>query len=204
GREAPPEFREHQRGDGQQAQHDDEAGPVAAHRGRQRIAGGRHHFGVGTNSPVGRKSSVRMSATKDTMTAWAGLTQIDANDSSRLMKIAARMEPPRLPMPPTTTTTNAFSVQSIPMAWLTPTIGPQSTPLAAAIAAPMANTTVCTRGTGMPIAEAMIRSCVVARIQMPYLPYFMKSQRPPMMPAESTAMTIRYQGYVKSKSGKFP
>ena len=42
------------------------------------------------------------------------------------------------------------------------------------MAAPIANTTVWTHGTGMPMAAAMTRSCVVARIQMPCLPYFMK------------------------------
>ena len=90
------------------------------------------------------------------------------------MKIDAAMEPPRLPMPPTTTTTNALSVKSKPIAWLMPTVGPKSTPLAAAMPAPIANTTVWTSGTGMPIASAMTRSCVVARIQIPCLPYFMK------------------------------
>ena len=53
------------------------------------------------------------------------------------------------------------------MVWVTPPSGPNSTPLAAAIAAPIANTAVCTHGTGMPIAEAITRSWVVARIQMP-------------------------------------
>ena len=43
---------------------------------------------------------------------------------------------------------------------------------AAAMPAPIANAAVCTQGTGMPMACAMTRSCVVARIQMPYLPYF--------------------------------
>ena len=42
-----------------------------------------------------------------------------------------------------------------------------------------------THGTGMPIACAITRSCVVARIQMPYLPYFRNSQKPPMMAADS-------------------
>ena len=36
------------------------------------------HLGVGTKRPVGRKSRVRISATNDTMTAWAGLTQSEA------------------------------------------------------------------------------------------------------------------------------
>ena len=40
-------------------------------------------------------------------------------------------------MPPTTTTMNARSVKSAPMVWVTPPSGPNSTPLAAAIAAPM-------------------------------------------------------------------
>ena len=83
------------------------------------------------------------------------------------MKIEAAIDPPRLPMPPTTTTMKALSTQSSPMAWLTPTSGPNSTPLAAAMPAPIANTAVCTHGTGMPMACAMTRSCVVARIQMP-------------------------------------
>src|SRR5437773_9127626 len=45
----------------------------------------------------------------------------------------------RSPIPPTTTTTKALRVKSKPMAWLTPTRGPKRTPLAAAMAAPMAN-----------------------------------------------------------------
>ena len=56
--------------------------------------------------------------------------------------MAAAIEPPRLPMPPTTTTMKAFSTQSRPMAWLTPAMGANNTPLAAAMAAPMANTPV--------------------------------------------------------------
>ena len=46
--------------------------------------------------------------------------------------------------------------------------------LAAAMAAPIANTVVCTRGTGIPMAEAITRSWVVARIQIPYFPNFRK------------------------------
>src|SRR5438552_4166850 len=46
------------------------------------------------------------------------------------MKIAAAIDPARLPMPPTTTTMKAFKIQSSPIAWLTPTSGPNSTPLA--------------------------------------------------------------------------
>ena len=46
--------------------------------------------------------------------------------------------------------------------------------MAAAMAAPIANTVVCTSGTGMPMAEAITRSCMVARIQMPYFPNFRK------------------------------
>ena len=57
--------------------------------------------------------------------------------------------------------------------------------------APMANAAVCTHGTGMPIACAMTRSCVVARIQMPYLPYLRNSQKPPMIAADSAAITSR-------------
>src|SRR5438105_6361636 len=125
----------------------------------------------------------------------AGLTQIVASDSSKLMKMDARIEPPRFPMPPTTTTTNARSVKSNPIAWLMPTVGPNSTPAAAAMPAPIAKTTVCTNGTGMPIASAMTRSCVVARIQMPCLPYFMKRKSPPMMAPDIRAITSRYHGY---------
>src|SRR5262249_53417119 len=183
GDEALPELGQHQRRQRERGDHDREAPPVRRARplgdgaSDQRVdaAGGRRrqraHFGVGTNSPVGRKSRGRISAKKDTMMAWAGLTQMAASDSSRLTKIEARMEPARLPMPPTTTTTKALSVKSKPIAWLMPTSGPNRTPLAAAIDAPMANTTVCTQGTGIPIASAMTRSCVGARIQMPRLPY---------------------------------
>jgi hypothetical protein len=45
-------------------------------------------------------------------------------------------------MPPTTTTMNARRVKSNPIVWVTPPRGPKSTPLAAAMAAPMANTPV--------------------------------------------------------------
>src|SRR5207237_10359644 len=147
GYEAPPELWQHERRDGEERQDEAKANPVTDGT-RTRC----HHFGVGTNRPVGLKRSVRISTTKETMTAWAGLTQIEANASSMLMKIDARIEPPRLPMPPTTTTMNAFSMKSSPMAWFTPTSGPKRTPLAAAMAAPTANTIVCTSGTGMPIA----------------------------------------------------
>ena len=58
----------------------------------------------------------------------------------------------------------------------------------------MANTPVKTHGTGMPMACAMTRSCVVARIQMPNLPYLRNSQKPPMIAADSAAITMRYQG----------
>src|SRR2546425_10613515 len=187
GHEAPPELREHERSDDEQNQDDGKADPVARR--------GSRHLGVGTKRPVGRNSRVKIRTTNETITACAGLTQIDAKASSRLMKMAARMEPPRLPIPPTTTTMKALKITSSPIAWLTPTSGPKRTPLAAAMAAPIANTAVWTRGTGMPIAEAMMRSWVVGRIQMPYLPYFMKSQSMPMIAAERTAMRMRYQGY---------
>src|ERR1700720_2690349 len=67
-------------------------------------------------------------------------------------QIAAAIEPARFPMPPITTTMKALRIQSSPIAWFTPTSGPNSTPLAPAMAAPMANTTVSTQGTGIPIA----------------------------------------------------
>ena len=49
----------------------------------------------------------------------------------------------------------------------------------------------------MPMACAMVRSCVVARIQMPKVPYLRNSQKPPMIMAERPAMTRRYQGYCR-------
>ena len=67
-------------------------------------------------------------------------------------------------------------------------------PGAAAMPEPKANTPVSTNGTGMPIACAMVRSCVVARIQMPNLPYLRKSQTPPMIAADRTAISTRYHG----------
>ena len=45
------------------------------------------------------------------------------------------------------------------------------------------------------MACAMTRSCVVARIQMPYVPNLRNSQSAPMIAADSPAMTSRYQGY---------
>ena len=45
------------------------------------------------------------------------------------------------------------------------------------------------------MACAMTRSCVVARIQTPNLPYLRNSQKPPMIAADSAAITSRYQGY---------
>ena len=119
-------------------------------------------------------SPMAIKATKETMTAWEGLTTREAYASSRLMKTAARIDPPRFPIPPTTTTMNARRVNSNPMVWVTAARGAKSTPEAAAIAAPIANTPVWTSGTGMPIAEAITRSWVVARIQIPYLPNLRK------------------------------
>src|SRR5581483_11367143 len=135
GQEPPPEPGQRQRRRGEQ-RHDE--------RERHRVSGRRPaiappspaHFGVGTNRPVGRKRSVRIRATNDTITAWAGLTKMAAYASSRLMKIEARIDPARFPIPPTTTTMNARRVKSRPMVWVTPPSGPNRTPLAAAIAAP--------------------------------------------------------------------
>jgi len=44
------------------------------------------------------------------------------------------------------------------------------------------------------MACAITRSCVVARIQTPYLPYLRNSQKPPMIAADNTAIRMRYQG----------
>ena len=66
--EAAPELREHEGGNDEEREDDREAGPV-------RGDGASHgYLGVGTKRPVGRKSRVRIKATKDTITAWAGLT----------------------------------------------------------------------------------------------------------------------------------
>ena len=72
GDEAPPELRQDQRRDDEERQDDGEADPVGG--------GGAPHgyLGVGTKRPVGRKRSVRIRATKDTITAWAGLTISEA------------------------------------------------------------------------------------------------------------------------------
>ena len=58
----------------------------------------------------------------------------------------------------------------------------------------MANTPASTHGTGMPIAWAITRSWVVARIQMPQVPNFRNSQKPPMIAPDSSATATRYQG----------
>src|SRR4030095_13847015 len=144
--EALPERREHDRRDHQQRYHHREPGPVAG-GGRSRPRRDRGgHFGVGTKSPVGRKSMVRTSTMNETITAWAGLTTIAAYASSRLTKIEARIEPPRVPVPPTTTTMNARGVKQKPIVGVTRANGPKSTPLAAAIAEPIAKTAVQTSG----------------------------------------------------------
>ena len=113
--------------------------------------------------------------------------------------MAAAIEPARFPIPPTTTTMNALRTQSTPMAWLTPTNGPNNTPLAAAMPAPIAKTPVRTHGTGMPIAWAMTRSWVVARIQMPQVPNLRNSQSPPMIAADSNAITYPVPRVVQVK-----
>src|SRR5262249_34284630 len=108
GQEPAPEFRQDQRRDDQQCQHDAECNPI-------RCVAAFRHFGVGTNSPVGRKSSVRISTMNETITACAGLTQIAAYASSRLMKMAAAVDPPRSPLPSTTTIMKAFNTRASPI-----------------------------------------------------------------------------------------
>src|SRR5208282_3642213 len=110
------------------------------------------------------------------------------------MKIAAASEPPRLPMPPTTTTMNARRIQLSPIVGSTPPNGPNKTPLAAAIPEPIANTPANTQGTGTPVACAITRSWVVARIQIPQVPNLRNSQKPPMIAADNSATATRYQG----------
>ena len=114
-----------------------------------------------------------------------------ASASSMPMNTAASTEPHRLPMPPTTTMMKARRMLLTPMVGSTPRIGAYRYPLMAAMAAPMPNTTVCTSGTGMPMAKAIWRSCVVARIHSPKRPRCMNSHKPPMMARESTATRKR-------------
>src|SRR5215469_742481 len=187
GDQPAPELRQYQRRNDQQCNNDAKARPIDCSMAQP-------HLVAVARRPVGRNSRVRINTTKETMIAWAGLTQSEAYASNRLMKIAAAIDPARLPMPPTTTTMKALRIQSKPIAWLTPTSGPNSTPLAPAIAAPIANTAVSTHGTGMPIAWAITRSCVVALIQTPKMLNFRNSHSAPMIAAESSAMTKRYQG----------
>ena len=86
GEKAAPEFRQHQRRRGEHGDHHAKADPenrAVAQSGlaeRQRFVErcGCCHFGVGTNRPVGRNSSVRISTTKDTITACEGSIQIVA------------------------------------------------------------------------------------------------------------------------------
>src|SRR4030095_5162673 len=115
--EALPKFGQDERSHREGGDHEAEARPVRdvrslARRPRKDWGGDRAHFGVGTNRPVGRTRRVRIRTPKETITAWAGLTHTVASDSRRLVKMAARMDPPRFPMPPTTTTPKASSVTS--------------------------------------------------------------------------------------------
>src|SRR5262249_20647570 len=69
--EASPEFRQHERRYCEQHQNDAASDPVG-------LAWSLFHFGVGTKRPVGRINSVKIRTTNETITAWAGLTQIEA------------------------------------------------------------------------------------------------------------------------------
>src|SRR6202035_3288991 len=82
GQEAPPKFGQHERSKDQKRQDYAEPRPIDG-------SSAPAHFGVGTKSPVGRNSRVRISTTNETMTACAGMNHSDANTTSRLMKIAA-------------------------------------------------------------------------------------------------------------------
>src|SRR5262249_1445584 len=87
-KEAAPEFRQHHRRYDEQRHYNAKAKPendsvaqLGPHFKTYRFVEWRgSHFGVGTNRPVGRNSSVRMrmGTIKDPITACAGLTQIEA------------------------------------------------------------------------------------------------------------------------------
>src|SRR5262249_46210230 len=68
---AAPELGQHQRRNDQRRRYDPKGDPEA-------LVGAFAHLGVGTKRPVGRKSRVRISTTKETMTACAGLTTMAA------------------------------------------------------------------------------------------------------------------------------
>src|SRR3954468_579637 len=97
GQKPAPELGQDQRRHRQQRHNKPEPGPIGD-------CVSVSHFGVGTKSPVGRNRRGGSSTTEETRTAWDGATNSAAKPSNRRMKSAARIEPPRLPMPPTTTT----------------------------------------------------------------------------------------------------
>src|SRR5262249_33533270 len=71
GEKAAPELGQHQRRNDQRRRYHPKCDPEA-------LVGVFAHLGGGTNRPVGRKSKVRISTTKETMTACAGLTTMAA------------------------------------------------------------------------------------------------------------------------------
>jgi len=99
------------------------------------------------------------------------------------MKIAASTEPPRLPHAADHDDDEGAQDPVEPHRVIDADERAEQHAARPGIADPIANTPANTQGTGIPIACAMMRSCVVARIQMPQVPNFRNSQKPPMIAA---------------------
>src|SRR6266478_5805263 len=118
------------------------------------------------SSPLGRTSKTTAMTTNTMISESLGATKVVRPTTSPIMR-PANTAPARLPMPPTTTTTNASITTVTPISACTPRIGPASTPARPARRAPIPNTSRRMRPRSMPSACTIRGSREPARMISP-------------------------------------
>src|SRR2546425_668791 len=103
------------------------------------------------SSPLGRTSKTTAMTMNTMISESLGAIKVVRPTTSPIMR-PANTAPARLPMPPTTTTTNASITTVTPISAYTPRIGPASTPARPARRVPIPNTSRRMRPRSMPSA----------------------------------------------------
>src|SRR5687768_13450116 len=128
-------------------------------------------------SPLGRSSSTRAMTRKTLISASLGAKNV-VTLTTCPMSSPATMAPGRLPMPPTTTTTNDSITVVTPISAYTLRIGPARMPARPASALPMPKTSSHTRRRSIPRARTISGSREPPRMTSPTLVRSRKSQSP--------------------------
>ena len=173
------------------------SGGSGASPGARETASGR------PSRPRGRSTSTTAMTRNISTTVISGKTRIPKALSSAI-STAARNAPAMLPMPPTTTTTNASAMMLRSISRLTDSRGIWTAPPSPASAAPTKKTPENRRLWLLPSAPTISRSWVAARTSVPQRVRWNRSHMAPSTSGPSTISARSYWGRSSPKISTAP